>query len=570
MLASDGMRSHGSRALAVLLLALVFAVLWFGALDYRKLTKPDEGRYAEIPREMAASGDWLTPRLNGFKYFEKPPLQYWATATAYTAFGEAHWTARLWSALTGFLGVLVAWAAMRRLAGAYAALATASVLASGALYVAIGQMNTLDMGLTFFLAGAVFALSVAQDGRSTSVSRRWLMWAAWASLALAVLSKGLVGLVLPAATVLMYSLWQRDFGIWRRLHLVSGLIIFLAIAAPWFIAVSIANPEFFSFFFIQEHFQRFLTEMHGRYEPPWYFIPILMVGLMPWTSSAFAAVFSPSLWRAGQRQAGSFSPRRFLLVWGLVVFGFFSLSDSKLPSYILPLFPAVAALIGWHCAEMAATTPRHLRWHALMLVPLAIAGLAATPLAMRFASEKVPPALYAQYLPWLYGAAGVLLALALAAYIFASRAKPLAALLSLAAAGFLCAQMIVLGHESLSPSHSAYLVARQLRPLIAPDAPFFIVDTYDQTLPFYLQRTVTMVRYQSELSHAIRHEPHKFVPDLESFARRWQSEPVAWALMTPQVYRDFAAQELPMQLVIRDTKRIIVRKPSTMREVITP
>ncbi len=108
-------------AKTLLFLLALFAVLWFGTLDYRKLIKPDEGRYAEIPREMVASGDWLTPRLNGLKYFEKPALQYWATAAAFTVFGEHHWTARLWGALSGFLGVLVTWFAARRLWGKDAA-----------------------------------------------------------------------------------------------------------------------------------------------------------------------------------------------------------------------------------------------------------------------------------------------------------------------------------------------------------------------------------------------------------------------------------------------------------------
>src|SRR5512144_382952 len=112
------------------LLLLVVAIIWFGNLEYRKLIRPDEGRYAEIPREMVASGDWTTPRLNGLKYFEKPALQYWATATAYSLFGQHHWTARLWTALTGFLGILMTWYAGRRLFGALAGLYGALVLAS--------------------------------------------------------------------------------------------------------------------------------------------------------------------------------------------------------------------------------------------------------------------------------------------------------------------------------------------------------------------------------------------------------------------------------------------------------
>ena len=132
-------------------LLLAFAVVWFGTLEYRKLIKPDEGRYAEIAREMAVSGDFVTPRLNGIKYFEKPALQYWVTATAFKAFGEDEWTARIWPGITGFLSVLLAFFTTRRLFGERAALLAASTLAGCLFMVIIGHLNTLDMGLSFFM-----------------------------------------------------------------------------------------------------------------------------------------------------------------------------------------------------------------------------------------------------------------------------------------------------------------------------------------------------------------------------------------------------------------------------------
>ena len=184
-------------ASGLLLLALI---IWFGNLDYRKLIKPDEGRYAEISREMAVSGDWVTPRLNGIKYFEKPPLHYWAGAAAFDQFGQHEWTARLWSALTGLLGVLLAWFAGRRaVRSAQPACIAAVVLGSSLMYVAIGHLNTLDMGLTFFLfAGAVrISARPARPGRADARTRRW-MHVAWAAMAGAVLSKGLIGIVIPA------------------------------------------------------------------------------------------------------------------------------------------------------------------------------------------------------------------------------------------------------------------------------------------------------------------------------------------------------------------------------------
>src|SRR5215467_6311494 len=162
--------------LLALLAALAF--LWFCNLGYRHLVKPDEGRYAEIPREMIASGDWLTPRLNGYKYFEKPPLQYWATAASFRIFGMNEWAARLWPGLTGFLGVLLVFLAGNRLLGPPAGLLGAAVTASSALYAIVGHLLTLDMALSFFMTAAVFAFAVAQ-AEADDARRRRMMLLAW-------------------------------------------------------------------------------------------------------------------------------------------------------------------------------------------------------------------------------------------------------------------------------------------------------------------------------------------------------------------------------------------------------
>ena len=255
---------------------LIAIIIWCGNLEYRKLVLSDEGRYSEIPRYMAHSGDWITPRLNGIKYFEKPPLQYWATAAAYDLFGEHHWTARLWPALTGFLGVLLLFHAGARLFGTEAGLYAALVLGSSLLYSIAAHINTLDMGLTFFLGLALIGLLLALDARADAGTHRLWMHVAWAGSALAVLSKGLIGIVLPAAVIVLYMLVKRDFAWWRKLHLASGGLLFLAVCAPWFIAVSIANPEFPWFFFVHEHLQRYTSTIHQRYQPWYYFVPILL------------------------------------------------------------------------------------------------------------------------------------------------------------------------------------------------------------------------------------------------------------------------------------------------------
>ncbi len=391
------------RSVILVALLIIFATLWFGVIEQRRLINPDEGRYAEIPREMAASGDWITPRLNGLKYFEKPPLQYWITAAAYTVFGEHHWTARLWPALTGFLGILFTGFATARVFNPQSGWMAGAVLASSALWNVISHANTLDTGVSFFLSSAVFALCLAQkEGQPPREAFRWHV-VAWVLLALAVLSKGLIGLILPAASVFVYVVWQRDWGFIRRIQLLRGLIILLVITAPWFIAVSVANPEFAHFFFIHEHFERFLTKTHGRYQPFWYFLPVLVIGMTPWLISLFTATKAA----VHQDQSCRFQPARFLLVWMIVVLVFFSASGSKLASYILPLFPTLAALIGLHLSQRARMGSLH--WHALPPMLIGAFGLLLVSLSARIANTQVSASLYLAYQPWLLGASASLL-----------------------------------------------------------------------------------------------------------------------------------------------------------------
>lgn len=542
---------------SLLLLLTLLAVAWFGTLGHRQLINPDEARYAEIAREMLASGDWLTPRLNDLKYFEKPALQYWATATAFTLFGEHEWTARLWSALCGFCGLLVTAFAALRLWGRSAAFHAGGVLTGSLLWVVTAHINTLDMGVSFFLASAIFCFVLAQRDAATARETRNYMWLGWLALGLAILNKGLIGVVLPAATLVLYTIWQRDLAIWRKLHLLSGLALLLTITAPWFIAVSLANPEFAHFFFIHEHFERFLTKVHDRYQPMWYFIPILLVGMSPWLTLMFATLRDA----VQQEPEKKFQPRRFLLLWCLVVFAFFSASSSKLPTYILPLFPAVAALIGAYSAGLGARKPQGLLWHALPVALLGAGLLLLAPLVLQKASDPARIELYAAYLPWLRSASAALLLGGLLGVFLARAARPQASMLSLACGGMLFAQLVLLGHNSLAPTNSSAQLAASIRDQVSPEAPFFSVYMYDQGLPFYLRRSLTVVAFRGELAFGMQQEPHKSIPDLAGFEQAWRAAPDAWAVIEASAYNQFQAEGWPMLVVARDVRRVVVRKP---------
>ena len=543
-----------SRVVGWLLLAVAIA-LWFGTLGYRHLIHPDEGRYAEIAREMLAGGDWVTPRLNGILYFEKPALQYWMTALSFAALGLNEFAARLWPALTGALAVLGAWWVVRRAVNAQAALYAACVLGSSVWWIANGHFLNLDMGLSAFLALALVAFWFAQRDDASERETRLGMLATWAAMALAVLSKGLVGIVLPGAALALYSLAARDFSVWRRMHWGKGLATFFAIAAPWFVLVSMRNPEFAKFFFIHEHFARFLTTGHRRTGSWHYFVGILLAGILPWTTLLPGALVDG--WR---REPGRFQPGRLLVVWAGFVFVFFSLSSSKLPSYILPMFPALALLV----AQRIQTLPaRRLAAHATAMLLLSVGVALTVAFAPQYLgrASSAPMDADLRYGEWIVVGVGIIgIGAALAFRIARIRGKT-GAVVALALASLVGTQVILLGHQNYAGLKSARTLVEAIDGQVAANAPFYSVETYDQTLPFYLRRTVTLVAWVDEFATGIRIEPQRQIPTLEAFEQRWSAEPGAAALMRIDRFQAYEQQGLPMWVIYRDDSRVVVLRP---------
>ncbi len=541
-------------------LLIAVALIWFSNLEYRTLIKPDEGRYAEIPREMVASGDWVTPRLNDLKYFEKPPLQYWATATAYTVFGEHQWSARLWTGLTGFAGLLLVWFTGLRLFGREAANYSALLLCSSMLYVMMGHINTLDMGVTFFITLGIFSFLLAQRSEANVqqvASRNWMLLA-WAGMGLAVLSKGLMGIVLPGTAVFIYCMVRRDFSLLKRMHWLAGLSVFLLITAPWFYLVMKANPEFFQRFFIYEHYTRFTTRELGRYQPWYYFVPILLTGALPWTALLFDSLFhiGKPVEPGGNKKP--FHAALFLLIWAVFIYVFFSISDSKLPSYLLPMFPALALLMGRRIVEIR---DRLLFWYVAAVAPFGLLLLVLSINVGKFADTPNQKELYPHYAIWLVSASLILLAGLLSGMALLWKGKKLAAVLSIAMATLLATQIGVSGYNTVARERSAKHIAEAIRDQVKPGVPFYSVLTYEQTLPFYLKRTFTLVQYQDEMGFGIKQEPQRWVPTLAEFAKIWAAQPEALAIMQVQVYPILQQMGLPMKIIFRDTQYIVVKKP---------
>jgi len=551
-------RSSALNPGAILLLVLIYSLLWFGTLNYRHLIPSDEGRYAEMAREMLVTGDWITPRYNGYKYFEKPPLQIWATATAFQVFGIGEWQARLWTGLTGFLTILFIGFTGARLYSARAGWLGALVLASSPMWVISGHMNSLDMGLSAFLVMALCSLLLSQSYESKTTSRNW-MWACWVLMALATLSKGVIGVAIPGMVFVVYSITAWDWRIWKRLHLISGTALFLLITAPWFILVAERNSEFLQFFFIHEHLQRFTETAHSRTGPIYYFIPLLLIGFLPWLAQIPGAI---SL--AWKERSSQFSSGWLLVCWFAVIMGFFSLSQSKLPGYIIPVFPALAMLVGKQLdKKLGPTNLLPFSWQ-LQVLGFALLGIAGFFFLSDISKQARPDEIeaYAQYTYWVVAALIALVTFSLISFVQSKR-NGLASITSFASGFFLCAIIAGTGHETLGRAVSGIDLVNQVKQSIPKNVNFYSVRILDHTVPFYLGRTMVMVEFPDELEFGVNQEPNLWLPTLDAFIARWKEDQSAYALMVPEQYVELEKLGLPMQEIGRDSRRVIVKHPDT-------
>jgi 4-amino-4-deoxy-L-arabinose transferase-like glycosyltransferase len=525
---------------------LVLAVAWFVTVPFRPLLDPDEGRYAEIPREMLASGDWVTPRLNDLKYFEKPPLQYWTTAASYEVFGFSQFTSRLWAFGLAFACLPLVFAWVRRLYGEAAAMLAVAALAVSPYFALVGHVNVLDQGLTFFLAAAVLSFTLAQlSAQGSKEERRWML-ITWAAAALAVLSKGIVVGVLAGLSVIVYSLLERDTRIWRRLHLTLGLSLFLLIAAPWFILVTLRNPSFPGFFFVHEHFARFLTSVHDRVEPWWFFPAILVVGVLPWIAPLSRALARD--WPAERAAAGAFRPLKFLVIFSAVTLAFFSASGSKLAPYILPILPTLAAVCAVQVADPAAFIRGAARISAALIT---ISGIGLL----------IYCAQHDGFVPRL-AILWTAIALAIAAgavWVTWRRRSLTAAVCATSLAGILGWQLLMVAFTAVAPEHTSRALVGLVRPLIGPDTALYSIGQYREGLSPYLGRTLQLVAFKGELEFGLHEEPQKDMT-MEQFVAHWDAAGNAVAFFDPGLWDEWRRRGLPGRVIAADRHTVIVSR----------
>jgi 4-amino-4-deoxy-L-arabinose transferase-like glycosyltransferase len=461
----------------------------------RPLWEPDEGRYAEIPREMLASGDWLTPRLNGVLYFEKPPLQYWLSALSMKLFGESGAAARLPLALASGLAIWAAWRLAKRL-GAREPIWAAFMAATGLLAFLVGQILTLDALFSAFLVAgiAAFVEAVARR-REGGASQAWTLLA-FALLAGAMLTKGLAELILTGGILVFSMPFAWKDGDLRRAVLRTALDplgwgLYLVLVVPWFWRVDQVNPGHAQFFFIHEHFTRFLTHEHARQgSNNWlldklYFVGILAAGLLPWLSATGVGLRRSWTFLLGRGPQGPDHLGRWTVgitamafLWPLA---FFSVSGSKLPPYILPAIVPLAALA---CTfERDGETRAALRRMGWELMALGLLFLLATAVFRKDLGA----------LGWMLALGAAFVGLGL----WARRPEGLTGPRLMAGLGAALWLLVFAAQAAAGPGKSVADLARR-----APaGARWISYGTYFQGLPFYARTRAVVVAGTGELAY---------------------------------------------------------------------
>jgi 4-amino-4-deoxy-L-arabinose transferase-like glycosyltransferase len=470
-----------------LLPLVLMGACFFGGLSAIGLTGPDEPRYAGIAREMARSGDWVTPRLNGQPWFEKPVLYYWFAGAAYRIFGEGEFAMRLPSVLAAVLATLAtAWAALR----AYG-LETAR-LALWMLPVTVGLIGfshaaAPDMLFSGFLAAAAAAaaemLEKPRAGMLGQVTLGMFLGAA-------ALAKGPAAVLLAGGAVLLWALVSRRLAAALRFFHPVCLAAFAAIAVPWYAVCAARNPEFFRVFFVEHNLQRYLTPVFQHPQPIWFFSPVACVAIFPWT----ALLLPLGLDALRARQAGKWrdSPTLFFACWALAPLVFFSFSESKLPGYILPSVPPLILILAWTLARRFSSVSHSPRiWIALVAATFPLLSLVAVYWLGRVPQDSVLTATNA----WL-GLLGLaaLGGLGCVALAWARRERA-----SVAATASLTAMLVLAASGSVLPGLDPYLSARTAARITTEEAgPVALVSVLEVDRPlqlgleYYLDRPVPL------------------------------------------------------------------------------
>jgi hypothetical protein len=510
---------------------LVFFSLFFAGLGHLPLTEPDEGRYLEIPREMLLTGDFVLPRLNGVLYFEKPPLYYWLNAFSIKLFGLNAFAARFWNALFGFLGLFIAWFLGKTLYGEKTGIYSALIIGTTPLYLFIARTNIIDMTLSFFLNLTLFFFWFGYQ--DTEASRKKIYWnAMFVCAALTVLAKGLIGIVLPGAIISLYILLRNEWGILKKIPWLTGLFLFFIIVLPWHVLAAKRDPDFLYFYLIREHFLRYATSIAKRQEPFWFFVPVLIIGFLPWTGLLFSWIHS--LKKNSLASLRENKDTLFLSLWFGVIFLFFSLSKSKLIPYILPCVLPLSVLLA-QLLEKTFTRQAFEKiqlWgnriSSFLILLFGLAGIYASLGILKIFSgfDTFNPALFLS---------GTLLCLVSSWLLIRGGKNPGKWLFLTVLQAIIFVIMAFYAAIPIAEARTTQAFTEELLRSVKPEARLYGYHYYPQTVPVYSRRFLDLAEFRGELEFGISklspEQKTKRFPSIKELKTMWDSDETVYLIV---------------------------------------
>lgn len=469
----------------LVLLGMIFLIFYTVALGSYPLFTPDEGRYSEVAREMVASGDFITPRVNGVAFLDKPVLYYWLQALAISLFGIQEWALRLFPALFGVLGCLITYFCGRHLFDRRTGILSAFILASSPLYFVSAHYANLDLEVAILISCSLlfFITGIQKSDKSLHC----FLILAYCFSGLAFLTKGLIGIVFPAMIIGIWIILLSQWKCLLRMHLIKGLIIFAIIVLPWYYLVQQANPAFLHYFFITQQVTRFLSAAEFNNPIPfWFYLPVILIGFFPWTSFLLQAI-TGSIRKITQARH-SHQIELFLLIWIVVVFLFFSIPRSKIITYILPLFPALALLVGNYLSRIFHAKENNLFSGMLILTifSLIIAG------ALFSLAHYQLFNLAATLTPYIYIAASIFIVSAFLSLLLIKQNNVLPVFICMTTCSVLFLLTLIMSAAHLNQNSAKPLVSK-LKTIIQPQDEVVNYYKFYQDVPIYLEKRITLV-----------------------------------------------------------------------------
>lgn len=510
----------------------LFFTLWIGTYP---LFTPDEGRYSEVAREMIATGDYITPHLNEVVFLDKPILYYWLQASAIKLFGLNEWALRFWPAILGIWGALHVYIAGRTLFNRRAGLLSALMLATSPLYFCASHYANLDLEVAVFISSAllffVMGVELSHDRKKSFLC----LMLGYLFSSFAFLTKGLIGIVFPAIILGLWFLFLYRKRLLAKMRLITGLIIFLMISAPWYIWVQKINPQFFQYFFVTQQFSRFLTYADFNNQTfIWFYFPVVALGFVPWSFFLLQAIGYHLKKVYLDRQ--QYRIELFFLLWAIVIFVFFSIPKSKTLGYILPIFPALALIVGHYFSNV---------WDKLStrgtLIGLVVFNVMCFLMSLfcLWVSHTVPP----DIVRYLMITSMILITSSVIVYYFLRQKQYHKAIycVFITAMSFLLtfvASASAFNHKSIKP------LAIELKSHLKPEDEVATYQKYFQDLPVYIERRITIIsdwrsqyipyrdNWQRELWFGM---PYKDTSDWligePTFWKRWRGQKHMYAFM---------------------------------------